>query len=603
MASSSKKLDQAAAMQRSGRLDEAERLCREILATTPGSTDALARLASILGQRGDLDAAEKTLRQAARLRPDSAEIAQHLRSLLAARQFQLGVVLAKQQRTEEASACMRRAIAHSPDFAEAHRGLGILLAGQERFAEAEQSFERAAGINPGNAEVLYNLALAQQKQKKFAEAEANYRRALALNPRYAEAHNNLAIVLTEQNRPVEAEAAYHKALEYAPDYGDAHANLADLLIKQNKPGEAERHCRRALELTANPVAAQYDLAVALGAQNKLDEAAQWYRQTIALAPEYVDAHVGLATMLLLGGKLAEGWPEYEWRLRHRDMPKSPLPQPVWRGEPLGGRTILVRGEQGAGDTIQFIRFAERLKLQGCTVLAGCTTNVKRLAATCPGVDAVVVTGEPIPRYDFHVPLLSVPGLLGTTLATIPAKVPYLFADETAIAQWREELGDEPGLKVGIAWQGNPVQNRDQFRSIPLVHFGGIARTAGVRLYSLQFGHGREQLSAAADWPIEDLADRLGDFHHTAALMRNLDLVISCDSAPAHLAGALGVPVWLALAFAADWRWLVDRADCPWYPTMRLFRQPRPGDWQGAFREIEQELARLVEARSTPGQVE
>jgi ADP-heptose:LPS heptosyltransferase len=188
-------------------------------------------------------------------------------------------------------------------------------------------------------------------------------------------------------------------------------------------------------------------------------------------------------------------------------------------------------------------------------------------------------------------------MLGTTLENIPARVPYLFPDEASITAWRDELGEQRALRIGIAWQGNPAQNRDQSRSIPLAHFAGIARTRGIRLYSLQFGAGREQLSDAADWPLVDFGDRLGDFQHTAALMRNLDLVISCDSAPAHLAGALGVPVWLALAFSADWRWLVDRSDSPWYPTMRLFRQTGPGDWQSAFRQIEQELARLVESKS------
>ena len=192
-------------------------------------------------------------------------------------------------------------------------------------------------------------------------------------------------------------------------------------------------------------------------------------------------------------------------------------------------------------------------------------------------------------------------MLGATLETIPAKVPYLFGDEASIAEWRAELDDDRSLKIGIAWQGNPAQPRDAFRSIPLAHFGGIAHAGGVRVYSLQFGTGREQLNeVAADWPVVDLGQRLGDFHHTAAFIRNLDLVISCDSAPAHLAGALGVPVWLALAFAADWRWLVDRTDSPWYPTMRLFRQTRPGDWDSAFRPIEEELARLVESKSTAG---
>jgi tetratricopeptide (TPR) repeat protein len=598
MTDRNKKLARAEDLQKAGRFGEAERLCREILALDPDDAEALRRLASVLGQRGDLEAAEEKLRRAALLRPDSVEIATQLHGLLAAKQFRLGLMLAKQKRVDEATVCMRRAVAEAPNFADAHRSLGILLAGQERFAEAAESFQHAARINPDNAEVFYNLALAQQKQQKLAEAEASYRRALELKPRYAEALNNLAVVMTEQNRPDEAEATYRQAIECAPDYADAHSNLADLLLKQNRPDEAERCSRRALELSTNPVAAGYDLGVILAAQNKLDEAANGYRKTIALAPDYVDAHVGLATMLLMGGKFSEGWPEYEWRLKHQDMPQSPLPGPVWQGESLAGRTMLLRAEQGAGDAIQFIRFARLVKQQGATVLVGCKENLRRLLATCVGVDSVFVTGDELPSYDVQVPLLSVPGLLGATLETIPAEVPYLSPDEASIAEWRGELGDARGLKIGIAWQGNPAQRRDEFRSIPLAQFGGIARARGVQVYSLQFGPGSEQLQAvAADWPVVELGQRLGDFYRTAAFIRNLDLVISCDSAPVHLAGALGVPVWLALAFAADWRWLVDRTDSPWYPTMRIFRQSRPGDWESAFRQIEQELARLVESKS------
>jgi hypothetical protein len=419
---------------------------------------------------------------------------------------------------------------------------------------------------------------------------------LELNPRYGVALNNLAIVLVAQKRPAEAEEAYRKAIEYKPDFAPAHSNLSELMIKQNRPDEAERCCRRALELTSGAAGAHYDLAVALAAQNKLAEAETEFRQTIEREPENSDAHVGLAGVLLAGGRLAEGWKEYEWRLKHKDFPKSELPTPEWRGEPLAGRTILLRAEQGAGDTIQFIRFAPVLKEQGCTVVAGCTPSLSRVLARARGVDSVLVgVGVPV-TFDVHVPLMSVASILGVTLDSIPAEVPYLSASESSIAGWREEVAGEPALRVGIAWQGNPKQKRDEFRSIPLAQFAGIAHTPGVRLYSLQFGLGREQLQLAADWPLVDFAESLGDFHRTAALVCNLDLVISCDSAPAHLAGALGIPVWLALAFNADWRWLVDRTDSPWYPTMRLFRQPHPGDWEAAFRQMENELPALVEAK-------
>jgi ADP-heptose:LPS heptosyltransferase len=216
--------------------------------------------------------------------------------------------------------------------------------------------------------------------------------------------------------------------------------------------------------------------------------------------------------------------------------------------------------------------------------------------TCPGVDEVIIAGSSPPKFDFAVPLLSLPGVFGTTLETIPADVPYLWPDEALVDRWRRELRRDGQFSVGIAWQGNPTHGADEFRSIPLACFEPFAHLEGARIYSIQLGAGREQLAAAAkDWPIVDMGDRLGDFHNTAAIVRNLDLVITCDSAPAHLAGALGVPVWVALAFAPDWRWMIDRDDCPWYPTMRLFRQPRPKDWGAVFAQIAQELRKRLAA--------
>jgi tetratricopeptide (TPR) repeat protein len=587
-------------LQQAGRLDEAERLCREIVARDENNTAALRALAGVLGQRGELDAAEELLMRAARLEPHSPETSEQLRVLSAVKQFRQGMLLAGRQKADDAIACMRLATVQWPQFAEAHRGLGILLAGRQKFAEAADAFRRFAELDRDNAEAHYNLALALQNCGKLDEAEAHYRRALELNPRHGVALNNLATVLAAEKRPAEAEEAYRKAIECEPDFAPAHANLAELMLKQNRPDEAERCCRRALELTGGAAGAHYDLAVALAAQNKLDEAEAEYRKTIEAEPENPDAHVGLSSVLLMGGRFAEGWREYEWRLKHKDMPKSELPTPQWRGEPLSGRTILLRAEQGAGDTIQFIRFAQVLKRQGCTVVAGATPSLSRLLARAPGVDSVLVGGGMPVTFDLHVPLLSVPGILGITLENIPAEVPYLRPAETSIAGWRDELGSDPVLRVGIAWQGNPKQQRDEFRSIPLARFSGLARIPGVRLYSLQFGVGRDQLQIAADWPLVDFAEGLGDFHRTAALVRNLDLVISCDSAPAHLAGALAMPVWLVLAYSADWRWLVNRADSPWYPTMRIFRQPRPGDWEGAFRQIEEALPALVATKLTRG---
>ncbi|MBI3839524.1 MAG: glycosyltransferase family protein [Planctomycetia bacterium] len=447
-----------------------------------------------------------------------------------------------------------------PDVAEVHRELGAVLTKQEKFAEAAACHRRALELKPDNAEALYHLGRVLVHQDKLEEALICYRKALQLQPDHVQAQGSLGNLLRYQGKLEEALACYRRALELSPDYAEVY----------------------------------YNLGLALVDDNRLEEAVAAYRRALELNPQYVDAHFSHALALLTMSRFDEGWPEYEWRWKRHGAQEEVLPRPRWTGEKLDGRTILVRSEQGFGDNLQFIRFVDLLKRQGATVIVECLPQLVRLLATCPGVDRVIAVGEPLPPFDFHVPLLSVPGILRISPTDIPARIPYLAPDAQLVEAWKNELARERNFKIGIAWFGNRNYPSDRQRSIPLAQFGGIARLPGVRLYSLQMGANREQLSdLAGQWPISDLGDRLGDFHNTAAIMRNLDLVITCDSAPGHLAGAIGVPVWLALAFAPDWRWSLERNDSPWYPTMRLFRQSRRGDWQGVFEVIEQELVKII----------
>jgi hypothetical protein len=329
----------------------------------------------------------------------------------------------------------------------------------------------------------------------------------------------------------------------------------------------------------------------------MDEAVASFGRALELKPEFAEAHIGRSLALLLMGRFEEGWPEYEWRWKRKGVEEPVLQKPRWTGNTVKGARILLRCEQGLGDTLQFMRYAELVKQRCGAVIVECQPPLARLLASCPGVDSVITSGLPLPEFDFHIPLLSLPALFGTSLENISAKVPYLWPRADAVEKRKDELGDAGAFKVGIAWQGRKEYENDCCRSIPLAYFAGIARIRGVRTYSLQMGAGREQLTdLGGESPIIDLGDRLGDFHDTAAIVRNLDLVITSDSAPAHLAGSLGVPVWVALSIGPDWRWLVGRTDSPWYPTMRLFRQSRPGDWGGVFRAIEGELAKLVKRR-------
>jgi len=271
-------------------------------------------------------------------------------------------------------------------------------------------------------------------------------------------------------------------------------------------------------------------------------------------------------------------------------------QPLWDGADLQERTILLYAEQGLGDTLQFIRYARLVKVRGATVLVSCQEPLARLLGTCAGIDRLGPFGAKMPPFDVQAPLLSLPRILGTTLATVPADIPYLFADEQLVAHWRRELSPVEAFKIGIGWQGNPKYRGDRQRSIPLAQFAPLARLDGVQLFSLQKGPGTEQLhQGAGGFPVTDLGSRAGDFMDAAAVIRSLDLIMTADTALAHLAGALGVPVWVALPFAPEWRWLLQREDSPWYPTMRLFRQTEPGQWQGVFERMARAVGKMLAA--------
>ena len=399
-----------------------------------------------------------------------------------------------------------------------------------------------------------------KEQGKLDEAVACYRRALELKPDYAEAHNNLGNALKDQGKLDEAVACYRRALELKPDYAEAHNNLG----------------------------------IALKDQGKLDEAVACYRRALELKPDYADAHLNLSLLSLLTGDFQRGWAEYQWRWKTKQCQQRDFPQPLWDGQPLEGRTILLHAEQGLGDTIQFIRYAPLVKQAGASVLVECQKPLVRLLAGCRGVDALIGRGDDLPPFDVQAPLLSLPGIFHTSLETIPADVPYLFADPGSIEHWRGGVGPDRRLQDRHCLAG-AIQNTAT--TVPARSrcscFESLAGLPGIRLLSLQKGRARSSCKRSRDhFPVTDLGSRLEDFMDTAAVLTNLDLVITCDTAVAHLAGALGVPVWVALPFVPDWRWLLDRSDSPWYPTMRLFRQRTAGEiGQACSDKIEAAIGR------------
>ena len=351
-------------------------------------------------------------------------------------------------------------------------------------------------------------------------------------------------------------------------------------------------------------------------QGKWDDAAAHFERALSLKADYPVPHFNLALVWLTHGDFERGWTKYDWRWTQPGFIRREFSQRLWDGTHLGGKTILLHAEDGLGDTLHFIRYASLVRERGGNVIVECQSALVRLLQGVPGISRLVAQGAPLPGFDVQAPLLSLPGIFHTVLETIPAKVPYLHADRNLVEHWRRELqksdvkstGLDTGrsLRVGIAWQGNPGFLHDRLRSIPLAHFAKLAKVPGLQLVSLQKGPGKEQLLEQKDeFSVLDLGNRVdekyGGFMDTAAIMQNLDLVITSDTVIAHLAGALGVPVWVALALAPDWRWLLNREDSPWYPTMRLFRQRSQGDWDEVFERIAEQLRkRANEGRDDHG---
>jgi tetratricopeptide (TPR) repeat protein len=542
--------------------------------------------------------AEEIYRRLLRIDPGSARL-----------WFVLGDLCESERRLEEATACYKQAVELSPHEALGHLRLGNSFLQRDRMAEAEAAYRRCLEIDPGHIEARVNLGFALGELDRLDEARACYEEALRLRPDLAEAHHNLGNVLREQGKVDDALPHYHEALRLRPDYAKAHINLGVALVARGSVDEALRSLEEGVRLQPDSAESHSSLGTALCAQGRLDAALAEYEQAIELKPDYPDAYWNRALVRLLRGDLEHGWPDYEWRWRcARHSPMPDFTQPRWDGGPLDGRTVLLYAEQGLGDTLHFVRYAPLVKARGGRVIVQCQRALIPLLSHSPGIDGLTAWGDIPPPFDVYVPLMSLPSLFHTTLETIPAGIPYLFADPERIAHWRRELAPVRGLRVGITWQGSPRHPWDRHRSVPLALFEPLARNEGVQLISLQQGHGTEQLlDLAGRFPVlslGDLVDRTaGPFMDTAAILRNLDLVVSVDTAIAHLAGGLGVPLWLAVHHTPDWRWLLDRDDNPWYPSARLFRQPAPGDWASVFGRMAEELQLLVSRRVRPRTVQ
>jgi len=420
------------------------------------------------------------------------------------------------------------------------------------------------------------------------EAMAAFREALALVPDHVGALNNLGVLLKTLNRFAPAVAHYRRALALRPDDVGLLTNLGNALRGLGRFDEAEAVLRRALALNPNSVDAINNLALVHKAAHRWPEAIAGLSEVIRRRPESAESRFDLALTYLQSGDLARGFADYEWRWRLKESGQPrPFAQPPWTGEPLAGRAILLHAEQGFGDTIQFARYAPLAAALGGRVIVECQPPLASLLASLEGAPQIVPRGEPLPPFDVHAPLLSLPHILGTTLETIPAPARYLAAPAAMAASFRQRLAMAGGARrIGIAWAGKPSHRNDHNRSAGFAPFMELLGVPNARWFSLQVGpRGADIAGHDCIGLIEDLTPELHDFAASAALIESLDLVITVDTAPAHLAAALGKPVWLALPHGGEWRYLHGRDDCPWYPTMRLFRQESFGDWAPVFRRI------------------
>jgi len=540
-----------------------------------------------------------------------------------------GMALAEAGRHAEAAEAFQAALTANPLDPESFNNLGSALDSQGRHLEAVQIYLKAIALNDRFVAPYYNMGNALKTLGRLPEALAAYRRSLELEPRLVQGWHNLALALRAARDEDGARAALERALEIEPAYLAALHSLGELLhdggdlkgaeealrrVLQRDPGylpslnalgitlqtaarpqEAVPCYLRALAIKPDYLHALNNLGAAYRALGRLEEAVHCYRRGIAIDPDYCDAYWNLSLVLLHQGLYDEGWRLYEWRFAKVDpIPKKEVPHPLWDGSDPAGRTILLHAEQGFGDTIQFVRYASEVAARGATVHLECqVAALKPLLATVQGVRSVVARGEVLPPFDVHAPLMSLPHLCGTTaIDRIPARVPYLFVDPQRQALWRERVAGE-GVRVGLVWAGRKTYKDDKKRSLSLSLFAPLARVAGASFYMLQMGDGAEQgAQPPQGLTLHDLTKGIKDFADTAAFIANLDVVISADTAVAHLTGALAKPVWVLVPFACDWRWLTEREDSPWYPTARVFRQTEAGDWAGVLERVAEALEEM-----------
>ena len=641
-------LRQAAQAQAAGRPAEAAARCRDVLTRLPNHPDALHLLGLLAYQSGRYDVALSHIQQAIAVKDSVADYHSNLAVVLSAVRRHEEAIAACQKclalrpdhvqgllnladalestgRREEAVAAYRRALALRPDNPGALNRLGIALTACGNIEEAILAWNEALTYQGDYAEVYSNLALALIEVGKVSQAVTAGRRAVHIRPEFAAAHNNLGLALSESAQNDEARAAFLRALELGSGVLQTLVNLGNLSLKCKEIDRAISECRQALALDNNSALALYSLGSALREKGELDEAyacyqralrlnsnyaearngvglvlsdkgefdagIACYREALKLKPKLAMAHWNLSLSLLLRADFEHGWDEFEWRWKCKELNLGlRITGPIWDGGELGGRRIVLQSEQGFGDVIQFVRYIPQVLKSGGKVVLSCHPSLHRLLREQDWKiqECVPTNRKPPPEFDVQCPLMSLPLVFKTRLNSIPATVPYLSANEELVKRWKERMPVDGRLKVGLVWANQPAPPG---RSPPAETWGLLAKIPGIWFCSLQKPVSRTKIPLLpAELSMTDWTEELTDFAETAALMANLDLIISVDTAVPHLAGAMGKPVWVLLKHIPDWRWMMDRADSPWYPTMRLYRQPTFGDWETPMKQLAEALS-------------
>lgn len=531
-------------------------------------------------RQGRLAEAQRHYEDALRLQPDNFNAL-----------YMLGLVAFQNRLPERGVELTTRAIAVNPGVAEAHNNLANGLIELGRPGDALASYDRAIALKPNYLEAHNNRGAALNQLGRYEEALASCDKALAARPDYAEAHYNRGIALRSLQRAADAVASYERAIALKPDYFEAHNNRGIALEDLDRNEEAVASYERAIALRVDDAEAHHNRGAALAGLARDEEALASYTRALELRPDRADTHLNRALVLLVTGRLREGWREFEWRQR---LPEAygvqSFAQPRWSGnEDIAGKTLLIHGEQGIGDTIQFSRYVTLLEARGAQVMLLVRPALRSLLANSyPSIR--VIDEAPAAGFELHCPLLSLADAFGTELSSIPASGSYLVADSAKRRLWETRLGPQSKARIGIAWSGNPDHVNDRRRSIALEALAPLLSPAAEWFAIQNEVRERDTPTLRRHSEIRFFGTELKDFSDTAALLDLMDTVIAVDTGVAHLAAALGKTLWLLLPFASDWRWLRQRSDSPWYPTMRLFRQEVAGDWEGVIARVTSELA-------------